>query len=88
MSAIHWTDRARDDLADVYVRTPSDRRDGVERAVREVEQYLSENGAGAGESRADPFRVYIHPVLVVFFKAVPFEPTTLLRVRPTRWRDG
>lgn len=88
MNAIYWTDQARDQLADIYVRIPAEWRDDLEHAVLDIELHLQEEGLDAGESRSEPHRVYIHPVLVVFFTAIPNQLIEIYRVRSTRWREG
>lgn len=69
MKFVTWTNFARDQLADIYVSTPSDRRDLLIQKMHELEQTLLEQGIFAGESRSGNERIYFHDQLMVYFLA-------------------
>jgi hypothetical protein len=84
MSIIDWDPKARDQLSDIYVRITREERDELVKAVDEVENHLHDHRGFAGEQRTKYGRVYIHPLLVVFFTAFPDAPLRSVGVRPNR----
>lgn len=84
MSDIGWDPKARDQLADIYVRITQEERDELVRAVGAIERHLHDHRQFAGEQRTKYGRVFIHPLLVVFFTVVPDTPIRIVGVRPNR----
>jgi len=84
MSIISWDPKARDQLSDIYVRITREERDELVRAVSEVENHLHDHRQFAGEQRTKYGRVYIHPLLVVFFTVFPNVPIRIVGVRANR----
>lgn len=89
MREVEWRNRARDQLADIYVDTPAEEREELIRIVLQVERELAANAETAGESRGEDQRVYFAPRITVFYELMPGSVVQIFRVRPSkrRWTD-
>ena len=85
MSTVIWTDRSLDQLADIYVAVPRERRDRVVEVVAEINHQLSENAIFEGESRSGSNRIAFFPPLSVLYSARPHQPVFIVRVAPLRF---
>jgi plasmid stabilization system protein ParE len=71
VSDVDWTDRARDQLADIWVAATPKERVAFEGAIGRLERDLSEAPLEVGESRAGSVRVVIRSLLVFWFDVAP-----------------
>jgi hypothetical protein len=71
MSDVEWADKARDELADVYVAATPTERDAIERAVLEFERDLTNDPDAVGESRGGRLRFEARPPLAFWFNFLP-----------------
>lgn len=68
MFALIWTERALDQLADVYVAVAQDERDRIAAAVDSFNQRLQSDPLSEGESRSNGFRIAFLPLIAVMFR--------------------
>jgi plasmid stabilization system protein ParE len=67
VSEIKWTDRARDQLADIWVAATPAERIAFEGMILQLERDLADAPFEVGESRAGSIRVVVRSSLVVWF---------------------
>jgi plasmid stabilization system protein ParE len=85
MSAVAWTERARDGLADIYVQATPAEPDDIEAAVLALERDLAADPLGVGESRAGRLRFEVRTPLAFWFSVSPAaDRVRIVRVRPSR----
>jgi plasmid stabilization system protein ParE len=89
MSVIQWMDAARDQLADIYVTTPSEERNDLVQIILSTERDLSDRAATMGESRGGNHRVLFVPRVTIFYTLDPHGVVRIFRIRPSkrRWSD-
>jgi plasmid stabilization system protein ParE len=88
MSAVTWSDQAREELADIYVALPSHERPALVHAVGQVEAALSVNAQFEGESRSGNQRVCFYSPLAVTYALLPGGGVRIVRVRSSRFRSA
>jgi plasmid stabilization system protein ParE len=88
MIAVEWTEKALDQLADIYVNVPREMRNPVVAAVEAIDRYLCEYGLKAGESRSGSIRIFFHELLVVNYAVNTENRILVTRVRPNRRLRG
>lgn len=71
MSVVIWTDAARDQLADIWVRATPAERAAIEPIVLGLERDLGDDPLAVGESRNDPLRVEVRGLLTFWFQMLP-----------------
>jgi hypothetical protein len=88
VNAVVWRNKALDELADIWVRTPAAGRPAIEAAVERIKRLLRDDPAAQGESRGGAWRVMFEPPLGVTFHVddaagvVTVARVRLLRSRP------
>lgn len=86
MSDPEWTERARDQLADIWVAATPDERDEIERVVIAAERELKRGPLAVGESRSGRLRTLLRPPLTFWYAVLP--PDNRVRIvrvlRPRR----
>lgn len=75
------TNKALDQLADIWVAATQDDRDVIERAVLEVNRELADDPANKGESRSGGRRTLIASPLTVWFRVLPGQQARVFGVR-------
>lgn len=84
MSVVIWTDRARDQLADVWVAATPAERAVIEPLVLKLERDLAADPDEVGESRQDELRVVMRALLVIWFEVQPGRVRIVRVTRPKR----
>jgi hypothetical protein len=72
MSRVTWEDRARDELADIYVQATPTERNQIERVVVAFEGDLADDPMSVGESRGQRSRVEFRGFLTFWFQVSEF----------------
>jgi hypothetical protein len=85
MSRVEWADRARDELADIYVQATPAERDDIEAAVLGIERDLAADPRAVGESRSGQLRFETRAPLGFWF-SVPPDGSRARIIRVTRSR--
>lgn len=68
---VEWTDRALDQLADIWVAATPAERAVIEQTVGAINARLAHDPASVGESRPNSRRVWFRHPLVVIFRMIP-----------------
>jgi plasmid stabilization system protein ParE len=71
MSVVEWAEKARDELADIYVQATPAERDALEQAVLALERDLADDAHAVGESRAGRLRFESRQFLAFWFEILP-----------------
>jgi hypothetical protein len=81
-----WREKARDELADIWVAASPEDRDLIEASVMLMEAMLQAAAHQVGESRSGDFRVIHNPPLTYWFRASPGNPVATVEhvYRPRR----
>jgi plasmid stabilization system protein ParE len=85
MSVVRWADKARDELADIYVQATPHERDFIESVVLALERDLSDQPQHVGESRVGQLRFELRRPIAFWFSVAPFGDSVRI-VRVTRPR--
>jgi hypothetical protein len=86
---VAWTDRAYDQLADIYVTATVTDREAIARAVERINARLATDPWFLGEARDDDRRVWFHHPLMVIYRVVTGGEVVVSHVARLRpWRAG
>jgi hypothetical protein len=69
MFAVVWTNRALDELADIWVVATPELRDRIEASVRRLGRQLQDDPFAIGESRANNRRVAFDPPIAIIYRS-------------------
>lgn len=84
MSIVEWEEKARDELADIWVAATPAERAVIEPFVLKLERDLVADPDDVGESRGGRRRVLIGRLLVVWFDVWPGRARVFHLTRPKR----
>ncbi len=79
-----WTDKATDDLADIWVAATLAERNEIERAVLHANRKIGDDPENAGESRGGTARVFVSPPVTVWYRVRPNGQARVFGIRHHR----
>ncbi|MBA3315295.1 MAG: type II toxin-antitoxin system RelE/ParE family toxin [Planctomycetota bacterium] len=84
MYPVQWSRSARNDLAEIWLRSDTARRKAVTQIVNEIDQRLAADPIGAGESRDQGRRILIVRPLALIYRIDPEGVVRILSVWTSR----